>query len=169
MTIILLKRATETIDLPGGLTLTVKVADAATFELAQNIAKGDAARIMAGKAEAAAYGLDGAAFGDDVDPPLEAMIAIALGRLTVTAWVGVGASETEPAPADAANIALVFKEWAAPGVSYGQLFWLKMSTLRTLERGAKNVSTVSPDTSTGEAGKAAGTASLPESAGPATP
>lgn len=166
MTITLIKRASASITLAEGVVLTVKPADAAVWELAANIAAGDAALIRAGKASADTYLLDAEQFAGDA-LPIETMTIIALGRLTITGWTGIELQPGEPAAPDAANIATLFKEFAAPGLSYGQLFLLKMRNLKTLGADAKNASTASPATSTAAAGTTAGSASQPET--PAQP
>ena len=98
MGVILGKRASGSIELPHGVTLTVKHADSATFELAGLIASGDAARMADGQLAAAAYGLDDEAMkAAEGKAPLSTMTIVALGRLTITAWQGVLGEDGEQA------------------------------------------------------------------------
>lgn len=172
MAVILAKRATGSIPLPGGVKLTVKHADAAVFELAERIAAQDARKMKEGQLAAAAYGLDEEAMKAAGDaPPLATMTTVALARLTITAWEGVeveirAASGDQPAlvelaPVEPASIAMLMNATALGGLTYGHLFNLAMRGRSMLEPSAKNGSTVSPDMNTGEAVNGAANAGSP--------
>lgn len=94
-----------------------------------------------------------------------AMLAIEVGIRHIERWDGVGLGDGEPAPVEAATVALLFNEWAPatatePVESYGSRFLRRINGLSLLEPGAKKGSGASPDGNTGAApGTAAAAAS----------
>lgn len=108
----------------------------------------------------ARYGFEGVGEARDVLQAASrvgnAMLAIELGIRHIERWEGVGLGDGEPAPVEAATVALLFNEWAPgsdsdPVESYGSRFVRRVSGMPLLEPGAKKGSGASPDGNTGAA------------------
>lgn len=189
MGFLLKQRGTVRVELAEGFAVWVKPFGAADVDVATAKCAQALVDMQLGKASMKRYGLSS---GDDVKLTyLEArgasstMLAIELGETFIERWEGPevetgevdgeGNAITRPAPLDRASIALAFIAWGPPGprgenTSWGQHFLNKVSALSVLEPAAKNVSTVSPTTSTGEAVNGAAIAEGPSSpAPPASP
>lgn len=186
MGFLLKQRGTVRVELAEGFVVWVKPFGAADVDVASAKCAQALVDVQLGKASLARYGLssaDGAKLTYlESRGASSTMLAIELGEEFIERWEGPevetgemgaeGNAITAPAPLDRASIALAFNAWGPPGprgenTSWGQHFLNKVSALSVLEPAAKNVSTVSPTTSTGEAVNGAETAERQSSPAPA--
>lgn len=161
MTVLLLRRKTGVVplELMPGVVLDVIPARPIDFDHASAVAGRHVARILAGEADKARYGLDDETAAADAATAMRMNttgMAIELGLRHIKAWRGIVDDDDKVPKVDEGSIAMLFNEWAPiePGRarrSLGQVFLEKMQTLDTLERAAKKDSAASSDGTTGAA------------------
>lgn len=169
--LILRPPGTRTLDLPGGVRLTVRPAGQIHFDIAVAQATRGLNRAADGGEALARYGV-----GFDLLERLPevsgriatAAVAIELGLAHITAWEGVGAPTGEKdadgedvvavAPIDAATVAVFMNAQAEPGLSYGDVFLARMRETYRLEASSKKGSAASPGGSGVAAESTAGSA-----------
>jgi hypothetical protein len=160
-----------------GVTFTITPIGSIERDFATSAAARNLNLIAEGKAKAELYGVPQDIAFEDVKSSFRfgvTAFAIELAAVHVKAWTGIAGEDGTPCEPSREAISILFNEWAPPepgkpNRTIAAVFVEKIDGLSILEPAAKNVSTVSPDTNTGEAVTGAQNAPQTESAPPASP
>lgn len=160
-----------------GVTFTLTPIGSIERDFATSAAARNLALIAEGKAKAELYGVPQEIAFEDVKSSYRfgaTAFAIELAAAHIKAWTGIADENGKACDPSREAISILFNEWAPPepdrpNRTIASVFLEKIDGLSILEPAAKNVSTVSPATNTGEAVTGAPNASQTENAPPASP